>query len=378
MAATLKGPESQRPPALLTPVSPRRLRVFLASLPLLFSIAAPSATPASAAEAQKPQTHWSLLPPERPKLPHIMLRSWVRNPIDSFILSRLESEGTTPSAEAERSTLIRRLYLDLIGLPPPPEALAAFLADHRPDAYERLVTHLLSSAHYGEKWARHWLDLARYADSDGYNDGPRTFSLALSPLGHPGAQPQPALRSVHDSVPKNSCHMRFTVTRARQRIVFRNQPPCQFQPSGFGVRGQGMQDRWRPRSHLNSRIAEVASQLQMRRRGLWMGNQRLGFTQGRELSLQFGQLLLQLWRAPILHNVLCRRHDCRSERSNLLGSPSVCQFSGRDPARRISCPPSNNQPTFRQASVQIRSTSEVLAASSNFASHSACRATAGT
>ncbi len=134
---------------------------------------APSVTPTPTEEAQRPQTHWSLLPPQRPELPHVMLRNWVRNPIDSFILARLEAEGTTPSPEAERSTLIRRLYLDLIGLPPPPEALEAFLADHRPDAYQRLVTDLLSSTHYGEKWARHWLDLARYADSDGYNDGPR-------------------------------------------------------------------------------------------------------------------------------------------------------------------------------------------------------------
>ena len=132
-----------------------------------------SAEAASTEEAPRRQTHWSLRPPERPELPHVMLRSWVRNPIDTFVLERLESEGTTPSPEAARSTLIRRLYLDLIGLPPPPEALEAFLADHRPDAYERLVTHLLSSSHYGEKWARHWLDLARYADSDGYNDGPR-------------------------------------------------------------------------------------------------------------------------------------------------------------------------------------------------------------
>ena len=134
------------------------------------------ATPAATDEAPKRQTHWSLLPPERPELPHVILRSWLRNPIDSFILARLESEGITPSPEAERSTLIRRLYLDLIGLPPAPEALEAFLADHRPDAYERLVTDLLSSTHYGEKWARHWLDLARYADSDGYNDGPRPYA----------------------------------------------------------------------------------------------------------------------------------------------------------------------------------------------------------
>ena len=134
---------------------------------------AASAIPVSTEQSPKQQTHWALVPPARPGLPQVMLRSWVRNPIDSFVLARLENEGVSPSPEAERSTLIRRLYLDLIGLLPPPDALEAFLTDHRPDAYERLVTDLLSSTHYGEKWARHWLDLARYADSDGYNDGPR-------------------------------------------------------------------------------------------------------------------------------------------------------------------------------------------------------------
>jgi hypothetical protein len=98
----------------------------------------------------------------------------VRNPIDAFVLARLESEGITPSPEAERRTLIRRLYLDLLGLPPSPEAVRDFVDDPSPRAYERLVDSLLGSPHFGERWGRHWLDLARYADSSGYQvDRPR-------------------------------------------------------------------------------------------------------------------------------------------------------------------------------------------------------------
>src|SRR5262249_15684147 len=88
--------------------------------------------------------------------------------IDSFILARLEKENIAPSAEADRATLFRRLSLDLIGLPPDPSEATAFEKDTRADAYERAVDRLLSSPHFGEKWARHWLDLARYSDSDGY------------------------------------------------------------------------------------------------------------------------------------------------------------------------------------------------------------------
>ena len=91
-----------------------------------------------------------------------------RNAIDYFILAKLDAENIKPSPEASKSTLIRRLSLDLTGLPPTPQEVAAFLADTRTDAYERLVDRLLDSPHYGEKWARYWLDLARYADSDGY------------------------------------------------------------------------------------------------------------------------------------------------------------------------------------------------------------------
>src|SRR6266851_5725748 len=122
----------------------------------------------SAANRGSRSKHWSFQPIRRPEVPSVRKRDWFRNPIDTFILARLESEGIALAAEADRRTLIRRLSLDLVGIPPGPQELAEFLADNRPDAYERLADRLLASPHYGEKWARHWLDLARYADSDGY------------------------------------------------------------------------------------------------------------------------------------------------------------------------------------------------------------------
>jgi hypothetical protein len=111
------------------------------------------------------------------QIPSVRNTRWVRNPIDAFVLTRIEREGITPSPEADRRTLIRRLSLDLIGLPPTPEQVRAFVADTRPDAYERLVDSLLASPHFGERWARHWLDVARYADTSGYQiDRPRPFA----------------------------------------------------------------------------------------------------------------------------------------------------------------------------------------------------------
>jgi mono/diheme cytochrome c family protein len=121
------------------------------------------------AAGQPPQaTHWSFRKVTRPDPPAVVHRGWPRNPIDNFILARLEKEGIAPSPEAPKATLIRRVSLDLTGLPPTPREVDEFLRDTRPDAYERLVDRLLESPHYGEKWARYWLDLARYADSDGY------------------------------------------------------------------------------------------------------------------------------------------------------------------------------------------------------------------
>ena len=117
---------------------------------------------------QDARAHWSFVGPVRPVLPDVRHRKWVRNEIDRFILARLEKERLTPSAEADRATLIRRLSLDLTGLPPTPEDVDAFAGDKRPDAYERLVDRTLKSPHYGEQMAHWWLDLARYADSNGY------------------------------------------------------------------------------------------------------------------------------------------------------------------------------------------------------------------
>ena len=112
--------------------------------------------------------HWSFRPIDRPESLPETSGPWDRSPVDSLIRNRLEQEGLTPSPMAAKETLIRRVSLDLTGLLPSVEEVEAFLQDDRPDAYERLVDRLLASPRYGEKWARHWLDLARYADSDGY------------------------------------------------------------------------------------------------------------------------------------------------------------------------------------------------------------------
>jgi hypothetical protein len=127
----------------------------------------PSESP-KAGETRKLPADWAYHAPQRPELPPVKYGEWVRNDIDRFILARLEKEGLKPSAEADRITLIRRLNLDLIGLPPTPEEVDAFVADKSDKAYEKVVERLLASPHYGERWGRHWLDAARYADSDGF------------------------------------------------------------------------------------------------------------------------------------------------------------------------------------------------------------------
>ncbi len=111
---------------------------------------------------------WSLQPVKRPDPPRVGKSAWPRNPIDAFILARLEEKGLTPAAEADRRTLIRRVTFDLLGLPPTPQQMQDFLKDDRPEAYERLVDDLLASPHYGERWARHWLDVVRFAESHGF------------------------------------------------------------------------------------------------------------------------------------------------------------------------------------------------------------------
>jgi hypothetical protein len=120
--------------------------------------------------------HWAFEAPRRPDVPTVKDAKWVRNPIDAFIRARLEAEGLTPQAEAPRETLIRRLSLDLRGLPPTPAEVDAFVKDTAPDAYDKLVNRLLGSPHYGERMAWEWLEAARYADSNGYQgDAERTM-----------------------------------------------------------------------------------------------------------------------------------------------------------------------------------------------------------
>jgi hypothetical protein len=119
---------------------------------------------------------WSFQPVQRPAVPVVTLSDWVRSPIDAFILHRLEKAGLRPAPPAAKQTLIRRAYYDLTGLPPSPDEVAEFIADTSVDAYERLIDRLLDSSHYGERWARHWLDLVRYAETNSYErDGDKPF-----------------------------------------------------------------------------------------------------------------------------------------------------------------------------------------------------------
>ncbi|HUR59693.1 MAG TPA: DUF1549 domain-containing protein, partial [Opitutaceae bacterium] len=114
------------------------------------------------------RAHWAFQPVRRGEPPAVQNGAWAKNAIDRFILAALEGKGLSPSAPASRETLIRRVTLDLIGLPPTPSEIDAFVRDSAPDAYARLVDRLLASPHYGERWGRHWLDLARFAESDGF------------------------------------------------------------------------------------------------------------------------------------------------------------------------------------------------------------------
>jgi len=120
-------------------------------------------------EGAKWETHWAYVPPKRLEPPAVSNKAWVRNPVDNFILAKLESEGLKPSPEADKATLLRRVTFDLTGLPPTPVEVDAFVRDKSPQAYEKAVDRLLASPRYGERMAMQWLDLARYADTHGYH-----------------------------------------------------------------------------------------------------------------------------------------------------------------------------------------------------------------
>src|ERR1051326_4544805 len=153
-----------------------KFRIILCALALLFvvwsviqqTLWGDSAKP-SQGEELKHQPHWSLQPLLKPVVPQVKDQSWARTPIDQFILAKLEEKGLRPSLPAAKRTLLRRVYFDLIGLPPTPAEMDAFLEDRSPVAYERVVDRLLASPRYGERWARHWLDVVHYAETHGHD-----------------------------------------------------------------------------------------------------------------------------------------------------------------------------------------------------------------
>jgi hypothetical protein len=153
---------------VMPPAGPRLSEAEVATLRAWIDQGAAWPASATVAATGPRSKHWAFQKIARPAPPAVRNSGWVRGAVDRFILAKLEKEGIAPSPEAGRATLIRRLSLDLTGLPPTPLEMREFVADNRPDAYDRLVERLLDSPHYGEKWARPWLDLARYADSDGY------------------------------------------------------------------------------------------------------------------------------------------------------------------------------------------------------------------
>jgi hypothetical protein len=149
------------------------MRIRLGTLSLAAVLLLGQLVPNRADSPRPPEEqHWAFQPVRRPPVPSVRNRSWVRTPIDAFVLARLEQHGIQPAAPADPRTLLRRVYFDLIGLPPTPEELQAFLKDSSPEAFARVVEDLLSRPQYGERWARHWLDVVRYAESNGYeHDG---------------------------------------------------------------------------------------------------------------------------------------------------------------------------------------------------------------
>ena len=152
-----------------------RLRAFIFGLALIVLYSGRCA--AAAPTMDQGRQHWAFQPLSKAEAPLVKDATWPRNDIDRFVLAKLEAAGLKPSPEADRATLIRRLYLDLIGLPPSPEEVFAFEKDKSSQAYERVVDRLLQSPQYGERWGRHWLDLARYADTGGFhNDLDRPYA----------------------------------------------------------------------------------------------------------------------------------------------------------------------------------------------------------
>ncbi|MEW6303926.1 MAG: PSD1 and planctomycete cytochrome C domain-containing protein [Verrucomicrobiota bacterium] len=171
-----KNISGANPDSIMPPKGERLSEAQVALIKSWIDAGAPWPADTEVAAAPKVD-HWSFKPVQRTNPPKVRNSRWVTNPIDNFVLARLEKEKIKPSPEADRATLIRRLSMDLLGLLPKATEVEAFVKDKSPRAYEDLVDRLLASPHFGERWGRHWLDLARYADSDGYEkDTPRPYA----------------------------------------------------------------------------------------------------------------------------------------------------------------------------------------------------------
>ena len=144
------------------------MRIITVCMLVLLTVSIWAAHQPPLSSPTKVRDHWAFQPVKQPVLPPVKNAGWVRTPVDRFILTRLESRGWTPSPQADRRTLIRRAYWNVTGLAPTPEEVRSFVADNSPEAWPRLIDRLLASPRYGERWARHWLDVARYADNKGY------------------------------------------------------------------------------------------------------------------------------------------------------------------------------------------------------------------
>ena len=147
-----------------------RFRLCLCGVLFASLLAAEDTVPLGTYTAAE-RRHWAFQKrsnPEIPKFTAAAERAWAKNPIDAFVLARLKKEGLQPSVPADRTTLIRRIYFDVVGLPPSPAEIDAFVSDRSPDAYPKLVERLLASPRYGERWAQHWLDVVRYAETEGF------------------------------------------------------------------------------------------------------------------------------------------------------------------------------------------------------------------
>lgn len=142
----------------------------IADLARWIEMGAPFPKSAKADERTRDPNHWTFQPPKSPSVPQVKNSAWPQTEVDRFVLEKLEANGLSPSASADKRTLIRRVTFDLTGLPPTPDEVATFVADDRADAFAKLVDRLLESSAYGEKWGRHWLDVARYADSNGLDE----------------------------------------------------------------------------------------------------------------------------------------------------------------------------------------------------------------